>query len=499
MDGEPDVPESESSEQEQASPEALHKGPTVLEDEADNDTALVKGKISLSRKEKTHNDEVSNEKDSTCSAAEVGVNIEASAGETNGEAEQRRNDGDASKADDEVALEGPLSLSQKETQQLCEVSTENVNSTAQEDLNTDGSIAYGGAEQSRNDNDTSEDEEEVVVAAEPEESSITDPNVEEKEELDDVQFTSEYLSWYNPIRNFCGSIVNDMRFQLIIILIIVINALLMGVATYDFVEENPRVKRMFEVTDQVFLVIFTIECALQLCYHGYELFFDGWLTFDLFVVVMSWSLSGAQIFRAFRVFRAFRLVARLDVLKDLVNAIVAVLPRIGSIMLLFGLVLYIYAVLTTVLFGKQTYGDDNMNYFGRLDYSLFTLFQFVTLEAWGDISREVMTMYPYAVVVFLSFLTVSSFILYSLVVAVVCDAVAVVEHPDIALKKFEEKMQKEQKKTKRRVRKLRTNLSELSEQQMEILLSVQNSLMKYKSFRQDAEISQLQANVSTIR
>jgi len=120
---------------------------------------------------------------------------------------------------------------------------------------------------------------------------------------------------------------------------------------------------------------------------------------------------------------------------------------------------------------------------------LFTLFQFVTLDGWGDVSRDVMDIYPWAGIVFLGFLTVSSFILYSLVVAVVCDAVAVVEHPDIALKKFEDKMQREKTATTKRVRKMASDLAELSEQQMDILLSVQNRLMQFQSFRDDAEIS----------
>jgi Polycystin cation channel len=73
-----------------------------------------------------------------------------------------------------------------------------------------------------------------------------------------------------------------------------------GVATYDFVENNDKLRTAFEVADMVFLIIFTVECALQVCYHGYRIFHDAWLTFDFIIIVMSWSLSGAQIFRAFR-------------------------------------------------------------------------------------------------------------------------------------------------------------------------------------------------------
>ncbi|CAB9503718.1 T-type calcium channel subunit alpha-1H [Seminavis robusta] len=322
-------------------------------------------------------------------------------------------------------------------------------------------------------------------------SSSSSQQHEGSDDEHDEEFHSKFLTWYNPIRYRCGLIVNDERFQFFIVFLIMLNALLMGLATYDFVEKNPKVQKAFELTDTIFLIVFTIECALQLGYHGYQVFYDGWLTFDLVVVLMSWSLDQVQVFRAVRIFRAFRLVARLSVLKDLVNAIVAVLPRIGSIMMLFSLVLYVYAVLCTILFGTHQYGEDNVDYFGRLDYALFTLFQFVTLENWGEISREVMAIYPWAAHIFLSFLMVSSFILYSLVVAVVCDAVAVVEHPDIALKKFEDRMIKEKKETKNRVKRLRDHLGDLSQQQMEMLTATQNRLMALDTFRKDAEESRV--------
>ena len=72
-------------------------------------------------------------------------------------------------------------------------------------------------------------------------------------------------------------------------------------------------------------------------------------------------------------------------------------------------------------------------------------------------------------------------------------AKAVVEHPDIALRNFEEQMKKEKKKTKKRVMKLTRHLDDLSQQQMEVLTSAQERLMSFRSFREDAEESQLQA------
>jgi len=248
-------------------------------------------------------------------------------------------------------------------------------------------------------------------------NEITSTNTQDEEDSVDKKRSSHSRQF----RKFCGTIVNDDRTQLLIIFLIVINAILMGIATFDFVTEQESVQRAFEKTDQAFLIIFTIEIALQFIYHGWRLFTDGWLFFDFIIVLVSWSLSSVQIIRAFRIFRALRLVTRLTVLRNLILALFAVAPSMGAIVCLLVLILYIYAVMCTVLF-KDMFRDGitDDDYFGRLDTSLFTLFQMMTLE-WADIVRQVMSKYKWAWAVFGTFLVMTSFILYSLIIAVVCD------------------------------------------------------------------------------
>ena len=106
--------------------------------------------------------------------------------------------------------------------------------------------------------------------------------------------------------------------QLFIVTLIAINALMMGIATFDFVRENPDVSSVFETVDLVFLIIFTVELGLQFVYYGWRLLLDGWLLFDLIVIITSWSFSSVQIIRAFRIFRALRLITRVKVMKNLV-------------------------------------------------------------------------------------------------------------------------------------------------------------------------------------
>ena len=132
------------------------------------------------------------------------------------------------------------------------------------------------------------------------------------------------------LRLFCGKVVNNEYVQIAIICLIMMNAVIMGIATFDFVTEDPHIDNIFEKMDRAFLVVFTIEVAMQLFYLGFILFTDGWLTFDFLIVVLSWSFESLQVVRAFRIFRAFRLFTRIKPLRDLVLAIGAVMPRMYS-------------------------------------------------------------------------------------------------------------------------------------------------------------------------
>ena len=115
-----------------------------------------------------------------------------------------------------------------------------------------------------------------------------------------------------------GEFVNHPKVQLFIVVLIATNALMMGIATFDFVKNDPSVSNAFEITDQVFLIVFTVELCAQFSYHGWRLFQDGWLVFDTIIIVTSWSAGEAQIIRAFRILRALRLITRVQVMQNLI-------------------------------------------------------------------------------------------------------------------------------------------------------------------------------------
>jgi len=240
--------------------------------------------------------------------------------------------------------------------------------------------------------------------------------------------SSKLPSWLQTINNgrkYIGEKVNDHRVQNFILLLISINSIMMGIATFPFVKENPDMSDKFDLADQIFLVIFTVESGLQLLYYGWFLFTDSFLVFDLLIVIMSWALEGTQVIRAFRIFRALRLITRIEVMKNLVLALFSVIPKMTAIAMLLMLIFFIFGVMMTTLFKGMYPKTLTQPYFESLFYSLFTLFQMMTLDEWADILTQVQEVYPWAWAPFIIFIVITGFVVVNLIIAVICDAVHV--------------------------------------------------------------------------
>ena len=257
------------------------------------------------------------------------------------------------------------------------------------------------------------DERKKLVNSEQDDEADLDKSKKKEE----PQKPNSILVFINGIRKICGLIVNFFLVQNLILLMIVVNSIMMGIATYDFVDNNPKIDDAFAQVDYVFLIIFTVELCLNFVHLTYKLFLDGWLLFDFITIVLSWSFSNFQVIRSFRVFRAFRLVNKIKVLRTLVNALLTTLPKMGAIISLMVLILFIFAVMFTSLFQEK----DAEN-FRNLQTTTFTLFQMMTLD-WSDITRELSKEVPWAKIPIMIFVLVSGFIVYNLIVAVLCDAI----------------------------------------------------------------------------
>jgi len=250
----------------------------------------------------------------------------------------------------------------------------------------------------------------------------------------------ESKSAIGKFRETCGFLVDHIYTQSVIAALICINVVMLGLGTYTFITET-KANAYFEAVDVGFLVIFTIEQVFQIIYHDIGIFYDGWLTFDFLIVVMSWSFPSLTIIRAFRVFRALRLITKLGSLLKLVTALGDAIPRLFAILTLMVLMLYIFSVLFTNLFGslhKDGYSDQD--YFGRLDYTFYTLFQLITGD-WAAAARACQEVYSWAWAPFVIYIFIMSMIFMNLIVAVICDAVGVLNpnagsEPEYPIQKY---------------------------------------------------------------
>jgi hypothetical protein len=287
-------------------------------------------------------------------------------------------------------------------------------------------------------------------------------SLHEKRKTDDTpldwsltNFTATNRSWrretldsINTIRFNCGMSVNNSRVQFFIVLLIAINAIMMGIATMDIVKKNPEVEYAFEITDRVILIIFTVELSMQFIYLGWRLLLDGWLLFDLIIILVSWAFSEVQIIRAFRIFRALRLATRIKIMKNLLlgklgekcssnisgefsptnsylSALFGVMPRMAAIGLMLLLIIYIFAVMCTQLFKDlHVNGFTEYDYFSTFFMTCLTLFQMMTLDGWASITREVMDVYSWAWIPIITYVIISGFVVVNLIIAVICDAIS---------------------------------------------------------------------------
>ena len=292
------------------------------------------------------------------------------------------------------------------------------------------------------------------------------------------------------VRVACGRVVSHENFQGFVVFLITLNSITMGISTFDFVTDHGPTAVAFEIIDQSFLVLFTAELVLEFVYHGLALFLDGWLVFDFLIVVLSWSVSHLSIIRAFRIFRTLRLVNRVEVLRTLVAALLDVLPRMFAIFMLLLLIFYIYGVMCTVLFKDLSRnGQLGEEYFSSLWSSFFTLLQMMTMD-YASISRECQEFVAFAPIIFLFFVFTTGFIVYNLMIAVVCDAVATVEtfhkkDDEVSVSKLENDGEIDE--TNQRENDLRNQISVLIQNQREMQAIVQN-LVKGLQERQAGEI-----------
>ena len=220
------------------------------------------------------------------------------------------------------------------------------------------------------------------------------------------------------LREHVGAFVSAPKIQNLITILIVINAITLGLETEAGVRENFGAP--LEIFDKIILSIFIAEIAAKLFAQGARFFRDGWNVFDFIVVSIALVPAAGPLYilRALRILRVLRLISMVPQMCRVVQALVTAIPGMLSIVALITLIFYVSAVLATNLFGA-----DFSQWFGHIGRSMYSLFQIMTLESWSmGIVRPVMEIFSYAWAFFVPFILVTSFAIINLFIGVIVDA-----------------------------------------------------------------------------
>ena len=216
-------------------------------------------------------------------------------------------------------------------------------------------------------------------------------------------------------------LVNAGWFQNLIVVVILANAVTIGIHTYRDLPAG--VHHTIELIDYGFLVIFVIELVLRFVAHGCNprrFFRDPWNVFDTVIIAaafipgISSNTTALRLIRLLRVVRLLRLMPDVHVLMDGLRR--AAGPA-ASLLALTGLLCFVYAIIGNLLFGEVA-----PQYFGNLGEGVLTLFTLLTLEGWNSVLSDLRAVSPWGVPYTISFVLVGTYVVINLVVGVVINS-----------------------------------------------------------------------------
>lgn len=226
----------------------------------------------------------------------------------------------------------------------------------------------------------------------------------------------------SPVARVCDRIAESRRFQLAILGVIVVNAVVIGLETYPGLMDSYG--DWFVRLDGLILAIFVVEIVIRLVAYGgrpWRFFTRGWNIFDFAIVAASFvpGIAGnVTVLRLIRALRLVRLIEMIDDLRIIVRGVLrsmAPLLGVGSLVLI---ITYMYGVVGTILFGEELPDE-----WGTVGSAMFTCFRILTLDNWDDIYFPAAEVSGLALPYFLSFILLATFVVLNIVIAVVVNSV----------------------------------------------------------------------------
>ncbi|MDP2561156.1 ion transporter [Psychrobium sp. 1_MG-2023] len=222
---------------------------------------------------------------------------------------------------------------------------------------------------------------------------------------------------FQTLQAYSQRIKSNKVFEIFVISVIVLSALLIGAKTYHLPNYALGALALF---DWFITAIFLFEIVIRFVADDDKkrFFTKGWNIFDTLIVVVSLipieDSELALVGRLIRIFRVMRMISFVPELRMLLNSLLRALPQLGYVVLLMFIIFYIYAAI-----GSSFFAGINTDLWGDISIAMLTLFRVMTFEDWTDVMYEVMNVYSFGWIYFLSFIFLTTFAFLNMVIGIV--------------------------------------------------------------------------------
>ncbi len=106
-------------------------------------------------------------------------------------------------------------------------------------------------------------------------------------------------------------------------------------------------------------------------------------------------------------------------MKKIVDALFETLPRVGFVALLMFIFIYIWAAIGTLVFGTT-----DPEHWGNIGLAMLTLAQVATYDDWAAVMKDIIEVFPWVWIYFISFILLNAVIMLNMVIGIIVDVMS---------------------------------------------------------------------------
>ncbi|XP_032281106.1 cation channel sperm-associated protein 3 [Phoca vitulina] len=241
---------------------------------------------------------------------------------------------------------------------------------------------------------------------------------------------------------FVKRVIMSRLFKMIMISIVSLNAFFVVLWTDYNTKYN--LFRLFEVSELVFVSIYSSEFCMKLYVDPINYWKDGYNLLDIIIIITIFIPYSLRRFKGkhypylniadgMQSLRILKLITYSRGIRTLITAVGQTAYIVASVLFLLFVLMFIFAILGFCLFGLPDRGDQNN--WGNLAVAFFTLFSLATVDGWTDLqqqldSRNLALSRTFTII----FILLASFVFLSMFVGVM------IIHTEDSIKKFEREL-----------------------------------------------------------